>query len=146
MGGMSYNETTMKLLRSNHHNMRIIHWIVFVIALWIILVPFIGDDILKLVLGESVFAQVNIVDLLKWDDLFLGLGICILSLIAATLEQLSKKHPGLKAMHWMQLVLGIWITVAPFAITFDLESFAWSHFVSGVLIATFALLQIRYEE
>jgi len=126
--------------------MRIIHWVVFIIALWIILVPFIGDDILKLVLGESVFIQVNIVDLLKWDDLFLGLGICILTLLAATLEQLSKKYPGLKAMHWMQLVLGIWIAVAPFAITLDLESFAWSHFVSGVLIATFSLLQIRFEE
>ncbi len=126
--------------------MRVIHWIVFVIALWIILVPFIGDDILQLFLGEAIFEQVNIIDLLKWDDLFLGLGICLLSLLAVTLEQLSKKHPGLKAMHYLQLVLGIWITVAPFSVTNTLESFAWSHFVCGVFIATFALLQIRYEE
>ncbi len=136
----------MKFLRSDHHNMRVIHWIVFVIALWIILVPFIGDDILMLVLGESVFSKINIIDLLKWDDLFLGLGICLLALLAVTTEQLSKKNPGLKAMHYLQLILGIWIAIAPFAITLDLTSFAWSHFVSGVLIATFALLQIRYEE
>jgi len=136
----------MKFLRSDHHNMRVIHWIVFVIALWIILVPFIGDDILMLVLGESIFEQINIIDLLKWDDLFLGLGICLLALLAVTMEQLSKKHPGLKAMHYLQLILGIWITVAPFSITLDMTSFAWSHFVSGVLIATFAMLQIRYEE
>jgi len=126
--------------------MRVLHWIVFVIALWIILVPFIGDDILQLVLGESVFAQVNIIDLLKWDDLFLGLGICALALIAATLEQLSKKNPGLKSMHYLQLVLGVWIAVAPFAVDFDLNGFAWSHFVSGVFVATFALLQIKFEE
>ena len=136
----------MKFLKSDHHNMRVLHWIVFVMALWIILVPFIGDDILTLVLGEEIFSQINIIDLLKWDDLFLGLGICTLALIAATLEQLSKKTPGLKAMHYIQLVLGAWIAVAPFAITLDLESFAWSHFVSGVFIATFALIQIRFEE
>lgn len=118
----------------------------FAIALWIIVVPFIGDDILRLVLGDDIFMQVNIVDLLKWDDLFLGLGVCILALLSATLEQLSKKHPGLKAMHYLQLVLGIWVIIAPFAITLDITSFAWSHFVTGVFIATFALLQIRFEE
>lgn len=136
----------MKWLHSTHHNMRVLHWIMFVIALWIILVPFIGDDIFALILGNDILVRINIIDLLKWDDLFLGLGICLLALLAVTLEQVSKKTPGLKAMHYLQLILGLWIVIAPFTITTDLTSFAWSHFVCGVFVATFALLQIRFEE
>ena len=48
-------------------------------------------------------------------------------------------------MHWMQIVLGFWIALSPFAIAFDLDTYTWSHVVAGSFIAIFALLQINLE-
>ncbi len=124
--------------------MKTIHWILFAISFWIILVPFVGDDILILFFGE-MFDQEQMVSLLRWDDLFLGLAITVLALIAISLEQGSNKYPGLKAMHWMQVMIGAWIAAAPFALNFTYEQFTWSHFVTGMLVTSFALMHLTYE-
>ena len=125
--------------------MKSIHWIIFSIAAWIILAPFVGDEIVALILGEEVFSQINLIDLLRLDDFVLGATIVVLALIAVNMEQASHTTPGLKAMHWMQVVLGAWIAVAPFALEFSYEAFTWSHFVAGSFVAVFALLQITFE-
>lgn len=125
--------------------MKSIHWIIFALAFWIVLAPFVGDDIVRLFLQVDAI-DADILSLLRWDDLFLGLAISILSLVAVTMEQGQKKHPGLKAMHWIQLMLGAWISAAPFALNFDYIAFTWSHFVTGMFVAAFALIQITYEE
>ncbi len=124
--------------------MKSIHWILFVISFWIILAPFVGDDILVLFFGD-VFSQEQLVSLLRWDDLFLGLGITALALVAISLEQGSKKYPGLKAMHWIQVMLGAWIAAAPFALAFTYEQFSWSHLVTGMFTTAFALMHLSYE-
>ena len=111
--------------------MKQLHWILFCLAAWILVIPFIGDDLIEIMLGANKAATIDLVKLLRWDDFFLGLAIVVLALIILTLEQASHKTPGLKAMHWMQVVIGLWITVAPFALTMDYEAFTWSHFVSG---------------
>ena len=126
-------------------NMKSIHWIIFALSFLIVLVPFIGDDIIRLFLQAEIL-DADILTLLRWDDLFLGLAISILSLWAVTMEQGDHKHPGLKAMHWMQVMLGAWIAAAPFALNFGYTAFTWSHFVTGMFVATFALMQITYEE
>ncbi len=125
--------------------MKSIHWIIFALAFWIVLAPFVGDDIVNLFFQNTV-EQIDLIKLLRWDDLFLGLAVSILSLIAVTMEQGDRKHPGLKAMHWMQLMLGAWIAAAPFALSFDYMAFTWSHFVTGMFVATFALIQVTYED
>ena len=125
--------------------MKTIHWILFAIGFWVVLAPFVGDDILALFFQDLV-QEGDIVRLLRWDDLFLGLAISILALVAVTMEQGSGKYPGLQAMHWMQVMLGAWIAAAPFALDFTFENFAWSHCVTGMLVATFALLQVTHEK
>lgn len=125
--------------------MKIIHWIIFTLALWVLLVPFIGDDILAIVFQTSTLASATVVEILRWDDLFLGLGITVLALVVVTIEQVTAKTAGLRAMHWMQVGLGVWIAAAPFALDFTLREFTWSHFVTGLFVAIFALVQINLE-
>lgn len=126
--------------------MKSLHWIIFLIAVWIFIAPLLGDDLAMLIGGTDSLELINLPQLLRWDDLFLGLIIAALALIIITLEQTNEKTPGLKAMHWMQLVLGLWIAIAPFALSFDMLGFTWSHLVTGLLVGVFALLQISFEE
>jgi len=125
--------------------MKFLHWIIFALAFWVILVPFIGDDIFFASFPESRVSQLELIKLLRWDDLFLGLAIAILALVVVSVEKPSLQAAGLRAMHWMQFGLGTWVATAPFALEFGLEEFAWSHFVTGFFIAIFALIQINLE-
>jgi hypothetical protein len=125
--------------------MKTLHWIIFSLAAWIILAPFIGDELIALILGQEIYAEIDLVALLRLDDFFMGLTIFVLALVAVNMEQASHKTPGLKAMHYLQVVLGAWIAIAPFALDLDYEAFTWSHFVAGGFVAVFALLQITYE-
>lgn len=118
----------------------------FGLAFWVVLVPFIGDDIFFTLFPTSNVTSTDLVRLLRWDDLFLGLAIAFLSLSLVTREKLRSRTAGLRAMHWMQFGLGTWIAVAPFSFNFDLLAFTWSHFVTGVFIAVFALIQINLED
>lgn len=126
--------------------MKHIHWIIFALAFWVLLVPFVGDDIVRLLVPGGDINEEQILNLLRWDDFFIGIAISILALVAVTLEQGSKKTPGLKAMHWLQVSLGAWIAAAPFALAFSYDEFTWSHFVTGLFVATFALIQVTLEE
>jgi len=125
--------------------MKFIHWAIFALAFWVILVPFIGDDIFFALVPSSSVTDAELVSLLRWDDLFVGMAIAIMALVVVTLEQASVRTAGLRAMHWMQFGLGTWVATAPFALEFDMTAFAWSHFVTGLFIAVFALIQINLE-
>lgn len=125
--------------------MKLIHWTIFALAFWVILAPFVGDDILLTLLADAGVTSVDLVRLLRWDDLFIGLIIAVMSLVVVTLEQPTVRTAGLRAMHWMQFGLGTWIAVAPFALDFTMTDFTWSHFVTGMFVALFALIQINLE-
>lgn len=125
--------------------MKHIHWIIFALAFWVLLVPFVGDDIVRLFIAGDV-TDAQILSLLRWDDFFIGIAISVLALVAVMAEQGSHKTPGLKAMHWLQLGLGAWIAAAPFALDFTYDEFTWSHFVTGMFVAVFALMQVTLEE
>lgn len=126
--------------------MKLIHWIIFALAFWIVLVPFIGDDLVQLFLTDTGMQNIDLIALFRWDDLFLGLTIAILSLVVVTLEQPSIKTAALRVLHWMQFGLGAWIAAAPFALEFTMDDFTWSHFVTGFFIGVFALVQINLED
>lgn len=126
--------------------MKAIHWIIFALAFWIIIGPFVADDILRLFMNNPALDNAGIVSLLRWDDFFIGLAIAVLALVVVSLEQPSIKTAGLRSMHWMQVGLGTWIATAPFALAFTYEQFTWSHFVTGFFVAIFALVQINLED
>ncbi|MFZ2681637.1 MAG: SPW repeat protein [Patescibacteria group bacterium] len=125
--------------------MKLIHWIIFALAFWVILVPFIGDDIFYTLAPNTTATTTDLVRLLRWDDLFIGLGIAVMALVVVMLEQPTVRTAGLRAMHWMQFGLGTWIATAPFALDFDMTAFTWSHFVTGFFVAIFALIQLNLE-
>jgi hypothetical protein len=125
--------------------MKLIHWIIFGLAFWVILVPFLGDDIFQAVLPLSTVTDEELIRLLRWDDLFIGMAIALMALVVVMLEQPTVRTAGLRAMHWMQFGLGTWIATAPFALEFDMVAFTWSHFVTGMFVAVFALIQLNLE-
>ncbi len=127
------------------HGLQAIHWIIFALAFWVILAPFVGDDIMRLVLNQPSLLESDVVRILRWDDFFIGLAITVLGLVVVTLEQVTIKTAGLRAMHWMQIGLGAWIAAAPFAVLITYKEFTWSHFVTGFFVAIFALVQINLE-
>lgn len=126
------------------HGLKAIHWIIFALAFWVLLAPFVGDDIMQLFLGRTMESW-ELVSLLRWDDFFIGLAIAVLALIVVSLEQSVRNNAGLRAMHWLQVGLGAWIAAAPFALNFTYGEFTWSHFVTGFFVAVFALIQLNLE-
>ena len=126
--------------------LRALHWIIFTLAFWTILVPFVGDDIARLIPSLANATDEQLMQLLRWDDLIIGLSISILALLVVTLEQPNIKTAGLRAMHWMQFGLGVWIATAPFALFLTMREFTWSHFVTGLFVAIFALVQVNLED
>ncbi len=125
--------------------MKFLHWIIFTIAVWLILSPIVGDDILNLFVQGKDLGREAFLNLVRWDDFFLGLTVMVLALVVVTAEAASHKTPGLKAMHWLQVLLGLFVAVAPFIFAADYTSYLWTHYTAGAYIAVFALLQIYYE-
>ena len=125
--------------------MKFTHWIIFGLAFWIVLVPFLADDMMMIMLPNQITTANELVNMLRWDDLFLGLAIGLMSLSLAMREKPTLKNAGTRSLHWLQFGLGTWIAIAPFALSFDMTAFTWSHFVTGVLVSVFALLQLNLE-
>ncbi len=125
--------------------MKSLHWIIFSLAVWIAVAPFIGDDLFVFLTGEALEKKA-LLELLRWDGLIIGLAVSVTGLIIVIFEQVRLKHPGLIAMHWMQVILGFWIGIAPFGFSFTFEAFTMSHALSGIMVAIFAILQISFEQ
>jgi len=125
--------------------MKVLHWIIFSIASWLVLLPIIGDDLLQLIAPNNSPSIEEILHYVQWNDFFLGLIIIVLSLLILTVEAVSKKTPGLRAMHWLQFFIAVYITIIPFLFEFTEETAIWSHVVSGGFIAIFSILQIFLE-
>lgn len=125
--------------------MKAVHWVIFSIAAWIVMIPFIADEIFSVLFPATDQTDGGLIKLLMWDDFFLGIAVVVLSLVVVTAEQASEKTAGLKAMHWLQILLGFWIALSPFALSFEIDGFSWSHVVAGSFVAIFALLQINLE-
>ena len=125
--------------------MKFLHWVIFILAFWLILSPIVGDDILNLLIAGDDLSKADFLNLVRWDDFFLGLAVMIIALIVVTAESATHKTPGLKAMHWLQVLLGAFVAIAPFIFAADYTSYLWTHYVAGAYIAVFALLQIYFE-
>jgi hypothetical protein len=49
----------------------------------------------------------------------------------------------MKALSWIQLVLGLWVLVSPWVMGFaDLTAALWSNVIAGALIVIFSLWQL----
>lgn len=124
--------------------MKTLHWIIFAIAFWIVIVPIVGHDIFQIIVNKTLSPE-DLMNLLSWNGFILGITLGIFALIVITLEQANAKTPGLKAMHWLQVILGLWIALAAVTLNFDYALLMESHAVSGIMVGVFALLQINFE-
>lgn len=96
-------------------------WVNLVVGLWLFISPWLG-------LGELSSAA--------WNSWILGAAIAIFAIAALSLPK--------KWEEWVNVVLGIWVIIAPFVLGFSTESGAmWNHLIVGVLVLIVALWALQ---
>jgi len=96
-----------------------ISWINILLGIWVILSPF--------VLGFSQLPRA------MWNNVATGIAIGILAIIRSGMRQ----QPG---WSWVNVILGIWLIISPFAVAFMTTGVAlWNNVILGIIIAIIAL-------
>ena len=99
-----------------------LNWLVVVLGVWEVLSPFI--------LGTSHFAGA------LWDALILGIALVILAGWAA----LSQQATTAKLLSWINVVLGVWLIVAPFIVRYSGHATAlWNDIIVGIIVAVLSV-------
>ncbi len=97
-------------------------WLVVVLGAWEVIVPFI--------LGTSQNAGA------LWDAILLGIALIILAGWAA----LSNQFSTVTALSWINVVLGIWLVLAPFIVGYaSVTAAMWNDVVVGILAGLLSL-------
>ena len=101
-------------------NTRLPSMLNIIAGIWLIIAPFI--------LGYA-----NIAGAL-WSDIIVGAAVIIFALVRSTGD------PHTTWASWANLVLGIWLIIAPFAIGYSAISAAlWNVIILGIAVVVFAL-------
>lgn len=96
-------------------------WLVVVLGVWEVLAPFI--------LGYSSTASA------LWDAIILGVALIVLAGWAA----LSNQGATVKALAWINVVLGVWLIIAPFIIRYNTVAAAmWNDIIVGIVVVVLA--------
>lgn len=94
-------------------------WVMLLFGVWLFFSPF--------VLRFSSFTGAA-----AWDSYILGVGVAVVAIIALAVPRLWEE--------WINVVLGIWLVVAPFLLGFSGENAAtWNHVVLGIAIGADAI-------
>jgi hypothetical protein len=101
--------------------MKTLSWLVVLLGVWEFLASFI--------LGYSAKAGA------LWDGIILGIALVILAGWAALSNQLST----IKALSWINAILGIWLILAPFIVRYtNLAGALWNDIIVGILVTVLA--------
>lgn len=96
-------------------------WATLVLGFWLFLSPWFG-------LGEMQSAA--------WNSWIFGLALAVISISALSRPQTWEE--------WTNLVIGIWLIIAPFVLGFSVETGAmWNHIIVGLLVGADALWAMR---
>jgi len=96
-------------------------WLVVLAGAWEVIAPF--------VLGYTIAAGA------LWDAIILGIGLVILAGWAA----LSNEASTIRSLNWINVILGVWLIIAPFLIGYT--SFAaalWNDIIVGIVVVVLA--------
>jgi hypothetical protein len=97
-------------------------WLVVLLGAWEVLAPFI--------LGYSHRAGA------LWDAIILGIALVILAGWAALSNQVST----IKALEWINAILGVWLIIAPFIIRYsDVSAALWNDIIVGIVVVVLAV-------
>jgi len=96
---------------------KILSWIIAIAGLWEIAAPF-------------VFGMTATTAFL-WDAIIIGLALLILGAWAA----LANDESTIKNLNWVNAVLGLWLIIAPFILSYSSAAIAmWNDIVVGVIV------------
>jgi hypothetical protein len=91
-------------------------WLNICLGIWVLISPF--------VLAFGSHAAV-------WNNVATGGAVIILALIHTSMPRQS-------GWSWINLILGIWLIVSPFALALHHAAFIWNNVVLGIVIAIVA--------
>lgn len=90
-------------------------WLMLLFGAWLFVSPF-------------VLSSTSYTDVAAWDSYILGIAVAIFAVAALADRRVWEE--------WINLVLGIWLIIAPFLLGFHMETAATAnHVVLGILIA-----------
>ena len=93
-------------------------WVVVLFGLWEVIAPFS--------LGYSATSAA------LWNAIIIGVGLIVLAGWAALVNQ----EGTIKSLNWVNAVLGLWLIIAPFVLTYSAAGAAmWNDIVVGVVVA-----------
>ncbi len=96
-------------------------WIVALFGLWEVIAPFL--------LGYSTTGAA------LWDAIVIGVVLIVLAGWAA----LVSEEGTIKSLNWINAVLGLWLIIAPFVLTYSsVASAMWNDIIVGVIVAILA--------
>ncbi len=93
-------------------------WVNLVVGAWLFLTPFAGVGAMS--------------DLAAWNSYIFGLGIAIFAAAALYRPQMWEE--------WVNLLIGIWLIIAPFALGFtEQTAVMWNQIIVGLVVGADAL-------
>jgi hypothetical protein len=59
-------------------------------------------------------------------------------------EQLHSytEEPGKSGISWINILLGIWVLISPFVLTFTSPSAIWNNVVAGIIVGILAIIRL----
>ncbi len=96
---------------------KILNWLVVVAGVWEVVAPFI--------LGYAAISGA------LWDAIIIGVVLIILGAWAA----LAGQDSTVKLLSWINAVLGLWLVIAPFIISYSsVVAAMWNDIIVGVVV------------
>ncbi len=96
---------------------KILSWIIAVAGLWEIVAPFIFG-----MTATTAFL---------WDAIIIGLALVVLGVWAA----LANQETTVKYLNWINAVLGLWLIIAPFVLSYSSAAAAmWNDIIIGLVV------------
>ncbi len=100
---------------------KVLSWLVALAGLWEVIAAF--------VLGYSASTTA------LWDAIIIGIALIVLGVWAA----LSNQEGTDRALDWINVVLGVWLIIAPFVLSYTFVTAAlWNDIIVGIVVVVLA--------
>lgn len=125
---MAYQtDTTIRAPRSQRWQ----DWINLILAIWLFISPWVINFGGSAYTGQTMAGGLNAIGA-AWNAWIFGVIVFLVALSALGRMQFWQE--------WINLLIGIWLFIAPWVLSFGgLPGAAWDHWIVGVLVFIFAV-------